>query len=319
MKPEGQVVKKQSLADRHASFRSVSMSICTWLVVSHLRLHSLHNRKSFVSKADGTLELQPALRRQMQLLLDDMQSEVQNELEKVSLERLADIDTELLNTIKREAEGILASGGGGTNNSGNGGASSNNKNSSSSNNNTSGRGSQQRQPNGQQHSRSASPNEEETKEFFTETRPPSVLQISKEWQEEWEKPALQNISVSALVQSLSSFSVDDQVFTQQEAAIMTEALAAAAATSVHLERAFDAMEKETSKTVQTNAAVVSTAAPSVQVDPKKFTNDGVKVKDVRVIALLYEAGLPFVSSSDGRRFATQIELSNHLDYLFKKK
>mmetsp|Transcript_11279 Transcript_11279/g.12582 ORF Transcript_11279/g.12582 Transcript_11279/m.12582 type:complete len:205 (-) Transcript_11279:99-713(-) len=54
------------------------------------------------------------------------------------------------------------------------------------------------------------------------------------------------------------------------------------------------------------------------VDPKLFTNEGVKKKNHSVIAGLYEVGLPFISSADGRRFKTQTELSDHLDYLFKK-
>ena len=38
-----------------------------------------------------------------------------------------------------------------------------------------------------------------------------------------------------------------------------------------------------------------------------------------IVAKLYHQGLPYLSSADGRRFATQLELSYHLDYLFQKK
>jgi hypothetical protein len=59
--------------------------------------------------------------------------------------------------------------------------------------------------------------------------------------------------------------------------------------------------------------------PSViVVDVKNFTNDGIKKKVPAVIGILYDVGLPFVSAADGRRFRTQLELSNHLDALFKR-
>lgn len=45
---------------------------------------------------------------------------------------------------------------------------------------------------------------------------------------------------------------------------------------------------------------------------------GLRQKDDWVIGKLYQQGLPFVSSSNGRRFATQIELSHHLDDLFRR-
>ena len=65
---------------------------------------------------------------------------------------------------------------------------------------------------------------------------------------------------------------------------------------------------------------MSNAVPggSFLVDKNEFTNDGIKKKNAGVIGLLYELGLPFASTADGRRFRTRIELSNHLDALFKK-
>ena len=51
---------------------------------------------------------------------------------------------------------------------------------------------------------------------------------------------------------------------------------------------------------------------------EEFTNEGIKKHNDAVIAQLYEVGLPFICSADGRRFATQLELSKHLDALFKK-
>ena len=55
------------------------------------------------------------------------------------------------------------------------------------------------------------------------------------------------------------------------------------------------------------------------IDRSLFTNDGIKKLSMAIVGLLYEIGLPFVSSADGKRFATQLELSNHLDSLFKRK
>ena len=49
-----------------------------------------------------------------------------------------------------------------------------------------------------------------------------------------------------------------------------------------------------------------------------FTNDGIRTKSPAIIGLLYEIGLPFFSSADGQRFRSELELSNHLDALFKR-
>ena len=54
------------------------------------------------------------------------------------------------------------------------------------------------------------------------------------------------------------------------------------------------------------------------IDKSKFTNEGLKEKNNAVVARLYDGGLAFVSSVDGRRFATELELSKHLDALFRK-
>eukprot|EP00816_Leptocylindrus_hargravesii_P002500 CAMPEP_0196805444 /NCGR_PEP_ID=MMETSP1362-20130617/5207_1 /TAXON_ID=163516 /ORGANISM="Leptocylindrus danicus, Strain CCMP1856" /LENGTH=551 /DNA_ID=CAMNT_0042178359 /DNA_START=79 /DNA_END=1731 /DNA_ORIENTATION=+ len=54
------------------------------------------------------------------------------------------------------------------------------------------------------------------------------------------------------------------------------------------------------------------------VDTSLFTTEGIKEKNAWVIGSLYDDGLPHVSKADGRRFATEIQLSKHLDYIFKK-
>ena len=55
------------------------------------------------------------------------------------------------------------------------------------------------------------------------------------------------------------------------------------------------------------------------VDTTLFTTEGLKEKNTWVIGSLYDEGLPHVSKADGRRFATEIQLSKHLDYMFKKR
>ena len=53
------------------------------------------------------------------------------------------------------------------------------------------------------------------------------------------------------------------------------------------------------------------------VDTTLFTTEGIKKKNRWIIESLYE-GLPFVCQKDGRRFATQIQLSRHLDFTFQQ-
>ena len=60
-----------------------------------------------VRNTGGTLQLTPSLRKQMQLLLDEVQSDGVDELDKVSLERLADINPDLLQQIKEGAEAAI--------------------------------------------------------------------------------------------------------------------------------------------------------------------------------------------------------------------
>ena len=248
------------------------------------------------------MELKSVLRNQMQLLLDEVQSTVENELDKVSLERLADIDPNLLMSIKREAESILGSGRGGPSSGGMTG-----------------------KRTADATARNNLPDDNVPPPYFTETRPPSAIEISKEWEKEWEKPSLQQTDINQLVKSLADFHslTKDTLYSQPEAEQMTGALAAAAVTSIYLNQALQQMEQEVQKSVSvlvsTSAAAANATRVFHTVDKNAFTNEGIKVKDATVVASLYEGGLPFVSSSDGRRFATEIELSNHLDYLFKRK
>mmetsp|Transcript_16844 Transcript_16844/g.31900 ORF Transcript_16844/g.31900 Transcript_16844/m.31900 type:complete len:339 (+) Transcript_16844:2-1018(+) len=62
----------------------------------------------------------------------------------------------------------------------------------------------------------------------------------------------------------------------------------------------------------------NTIVSAKAIDKSKFTTEGLKEKNDAVIARLYDGGLPFVCSADGRRFAKQIEHSRHLDELFRR-
>ena len=62
------------------------------------------NQPNFSLQRDGTLLLPSRLRKEMENVLDDLQSDMSNELDKVSLERLADKNPKLLGDIKQAAE-----------------------------------------------------------------------------------------------------------------------------------------------------------------------------------------------------------------------
>ena len=232
-----------------------------------------------------------ALKRQMQQLLDEVQSEVTNELEKVSLERLAEINPDLLQSIKQQAESMLASGQSSSSAAGSGGASIVIVN--------------------------------EVPACFVETRSQFTINRSKEWMDEWDKPALKNMNAKDLVQSLKDWVINipasTALYSQQEAIQMTASLAAAGATASCLEAAMKSLEDQEENSMKELANTKATVSSIYSgIDPKLFTNEGVKTKDLSIIAGLYEVGLPFKSSVDGSRFKTQTELSKHLDYLFKK-
>lgn len=226
----------------------------------------------------------------MQNVLDELQSDVTNELEKVSLERLADINPDLLNNIKTTAEDILRGG-----------------NLAAANEND---------------------GQSATSNIFRETRSPSTLQRSKEW----EKLNLDHVKqaqdmIAKLQLAVQEGTSQDERYTFSDLYDMTNALAAVAVTSSLLGGALDRLKNQEdnkeNRMLSFPEANPGIAYPSARgfltVDKKHFTNDGVKKKNVAVIASLYAVGLPFVSSSDGRRFATQFELSSHLDALFKRR
>jgi pre-mRNA cleavage complex 2 protein Pcf11 len=227
----------------------------------------------------------------MQGVLDEMQSGMENELEKVSLDRLAEINPDLLENIKQAAHSNMNSDG------------SNNKDGSQTNH---------------------------MPAYFTETRSQEILDEAKEWSEvKWNHLEESHDMVSQLQQRVRHGATAEERYTQQEAIGMTQYLAAASATAGLLTEALERIKNQQDRKDHKSLisfpgaenAVGSGSAVSSRgfsMDKSQFTNNGIKKKNSAVIGLLYEVGLPFISSADGRRFATQLELSNHLDKLFKK-
>ena len=230
---------------------------------------------------DGSLVIAAPLRQAMQAVLDEIQHGTQDELEKVSLERLAELDPELLANIKNTAHENMA-----TMNMTNG---------------TGGRGS-----------------DSDTKPAFLQhdSRSPGALKLERDWAElAWDSTKA-NTVIDKLRYKLDA----DVLYTQQEAVQMTVYLGAAQALSTVLQTTLDRVQQaQVNRTAHHGAAVAWPQMHQAQYRGQSlFTNAGVKQRNEIAIGYLYQIGLPFVSSSDGRRFASQLELSQHLDALFKR-
>jgi len=255
---------------------------------------------------DGRLVMVTSLRGAMQGILDEMQQE-ENEMEKVSLERLAAINVNLLLQIKEMAGSSLRNGSG-------------------NNNSLSGGGDDL--PSSMSSSKTTI---DDGISFLVETRSPEILSRSKTWEKlslsENTKDARDVIaSLHRLVRESTNI---EKRYTQMEAIEMTRALATVSVTATLLTSTLQQIKDESEKDRIKNKmgsnsnpglnGMSRTLAPSYfTIDKSLFTNDGIKKLNEAIIGLLYEVGLPFVSSGDGRRFATQLELSKHMDALFKK-
>jgi pre-mRNA cleavage complex 2 protein Pcf11 len=226
----------------------------------------------------------------MQNILDELQSDVNNELEKVSLERLADINPDLLSQIKKTAEDNMRT-----------------------------------VPSAQTGARDE--DQEQLPSFFTETRPPKVLERSKEWREleNWDYLKKSHDVITNLQHAVRKGAESNGRYTQQEALDMTHYFATASATASLLTEALERIKNQQDRTNHKkrvsfpgtgSSGVTVTAA--IGLDPKDFTNDGIKKKNETVISLLYEIGLPFLHSKTGRRFRKQEELAAYMDVVFKK-
>lgn len=228
---------------------------------------------------DGTLQLSPSLRKQMQLILDEVQSSGVDELDKVSLERLADINPNLLQQIKEGAEAAIIE--------------EQNKQRSSI---------QQKQSTSVSAPNKASP------------FPSPALS-------DWSKLKLNHLEKSHdLIASLQRHvrSASETVVVKSQLDDTTHLYAAVSASAQLLTEMLQQWkEQEKANGPEGNNGARRKRRYSL-VRPEKFTNEGLRERNDAVIAQLYEVGLPFVCSADGRRFASQLELSRHLDALFRR-
>ena len=106
------------------------------------------------------------------------------------------------------------------------------------------------------------------------------------------------------------------VYTQHDALALTRYLATAAVTSQLLTAA--QQSSANLRADNDDSSVPLSSAAGFAVDPQQFTTDGIKIRNAAVVALLYEIGLPYQCTADGRRFRTQLALSRHLDALFRQ-
>mmetsp|Transcript_12274 Transcript_12274/g.25421 ORF Transcript_12274/g.25421 Transcript_12274/m.25421 type:complete len:511 (+) Transcript_12274:509-2041(+) len=245
-------------------------------------------------KADGSLDLSAKLREQMQLLLDEAQSEGVDELDKVSLERLADINPNLLVEIKRAAEDIVANGGaGGT---GGGGVSEMD---------TSGGG------------RFSPP-----VSAFKETRSPEVIARAADWANlKLDHLGKAHRSISKLQHHVLEGCTQKKTYAdEQDFATQMGLLVSASAGARYLTEMLETLKVQEDNKENgdgTDPTKVGGRFSSDKVDKSLFSRKGLLIKNPAVIFRLYDGGLPFVCAADGRRFATQLELTQHMDALFK--
>jgi len=238
-----------------------------------------------VRAPDGSLQLSAKLRKQMQNVLDEMQNGDVQELNKVSLERLADINPDLLMEIKRAADEIMLNAEA-------------NPTMVGANNST---------KDGSIH--------KVAPDLFLELCSPEVLERCAEWEKlSFDPIESTNDSIFKLQQHVANETPKVQL--SHVKCSMTSLLGSASATATRLTNMLERLTSLENRKDVTAFPPVHTKVKTV--DMAKFTTDGIKEKNDIAIACLYEVGLPCVSSSDGRRFATQIELSKHLDELFRK-
>ena len=249
----------------------------------------------------------------MQLLLDEVQSEGVDELDKVSLERLAEINPNLLADIKNAAEGILSEGGGeGSSGGDQVGAA------------PMGVGTVGTRGGGRSAASTPIIIPPSMPSSFLESRTEEVVARAADWAKlDLDHLEKAHVIISKLQHHVRSGAVASQgSASAHEIETQVGLLVSASATARQLTEMLEALKAQEEKADgNANATNVVMAAPrfaAVAIDRSLFTNDGIKKKNDGVIARLYDGGLPFVSASDGRRFATQGELSEHLDGLFRK-
>ncbi len=278
------------------------------------------------NERDGSLKLSMALRKQMEIVLDELQDNQVSELEKVSLERLADIDPNLLVEIKKAAEAALlekkssSHGGHGMNTA------------STHDYHVTGQGQGDILTEG---------HENDENSLFVEMRSKDVIQRCRDWDTlqlnhlEGANETIRKLFGHIRTGTSSSINTVTGTGTEEGEVDMIKLLGTASAAASTLTNLLERYKQQdankgsiaftavpggdsSSSLFHSNTPSYGNTMISQRVDPSKFTTEGLKEKNNAVIARLYEGGLPFVCSSDGRRFATQVELSNHLDELFKR-
>jgi CID domain len=309
---------------------------------------------------DGALILAKNVRQEMQNILDDMQTDVVNELDKVSLERLADINPELLMNIKKAAEDgihLLSTAGLSASSTNASAAASTNRKGPSSNSAAGGT--------------KTSSQQSTLPAFLMETRSESSVRRASEWHNvflQQNKDPIGSVAngtgvsgpssamtledVAQKLQKLILYGCTDttsgaanaeakddetsssaKLYTQRDALSMIQYCGTASAmaqllqlqatstrppansvTSTTLGRTNVGMSPEESS----SAAMISNLL-QVHIHAEDFTTEGIKKKSTMAISLLYELGLPFQSTADGKRFRTQQQLSYHLDRIFQQK
>jgi pre-mRNA cleavage complex 2 protein Pcf11 len=295
--------------------------------------------------ANHLLKVSPSIRKQMQMLLDDMHEGI-DELEKLSLERLAVINPDLLSTMKQTAEqqiqALMAQ------QENNGGV------------NADAKSLVQQQSHGQsmQNSGLGSP-KSSSATIFGETRSPDEIALADEW-------AALNLDdtrdAQEMVGTLQHFLMEQT--TEKKSANVNggggsggemidsnEWVSLLACTSVcatqltdMMQRVHDSTKKQrggknkggvgggianpmasglwngSNNNLSNNMLLSGHHDTQRYVRKEDFTSDGLTGENNKsdwVIGRLYTEGMPFVSAADGRRFATQKELSDHLDDLFR--
>lgn len=231
----------------------------------------------FTRNPDGSLQIPTALRRQMQILLDEVQntSEV-DELDKVSLERLAEINPDLLQQIKVEAEMVMME-----------------------------------QKN---HQTMPFASSQSSTTVSSPANQPALTEWSKLKLDHLEKShsivtnLQRHVRLGSTETSVPKSKIDNTIH-------LYAAVSASAQLLTDMLRQWKTSGEENDSSV----ALHQRKRRYSLVKRVKFTTEGVKERNDTVIAQLYEVGLPFVCSADGRRFATQLELSKHLDALFRKR
>ena len=237
-------------------------------------------------QAENTLQnLSVSVKNEMNNLLNDLYKN-ENELDKLSLERLVVVNPNLFNQIKSTAEGIL-------------------KTKQQSNNATS--------------SSSSSPQDKLdatiTQNIFIENRPNELIHMSRDWAT---KTDFAMNDVHKLISNLQSFVRDGSLNTTPSSSPSISLLASASSTANHLTTLLQ-KQKEQQKSTSNGTITSTTTASFLKIDKSLFTTEGLsKMSHTYIVAKLYHQGLPYLSSADGRRFASQLELSYHLDKLFQK-